>query len=296
MIKRTHRCYYPDLWILSRGPAGGCSVWEGLHELYRYRALIQTLVSRELKARYRGSVLGFLWSLLNPLLLMLVYWLVFSVYMRNPMEHYHVFLFCGLLPWIWFSSSLLEGCNSIISGASLVKKVLFPAEVLPVVAILSNLIHFFLALPILIGFLLLSGVLPGWNLIFFPCVIVIQLLFTLSLVLLLSALSVHYRDIQQILGNLITLWFFMSPVIYPVFQIPDKARKFVMILKCNPITHLMVAYQRMFLQKMSDHGAYPFDLPLPWKGLTAVFVLAIIVLFFSYRIFNHFKVSFSEEI
>lgn len=265
-------------------------------DLFRYRALIQTLVSRELKARYRGSVLGFLWSLLNPLLLMLVYWLVFSVYMRNPMEHYHVFLFCGLLPWVWFSSSLLEGCNAIISGASLVKKVLFPAEVLPVVAILSNLIHFFLALPILIGFLFLSGVVPGWNVLWFPVVVAIQLMFTFSLVLLLSSLSVHYRDIQQILGNFITLWFFMSPIIYPLFQIPDKAQKFVLILKCNPVTHLMVGYQRIFLQKMSDHGTFPFDYPLPWKGLTGVACLAIVTLIFSYRIFNYFKVSFSEEI
>ncbi len=134
---------------------------DSIRELYRYRALIAVLVSRDLKARYRGSVLGFMWSMLNPFLMMLVYWLVFSIYLRNGMENYHVYLFCGLLPWVWFSASLLEGCSSIISGANLVKKVMFPAEILPLVVVISNLIHFFFGLPILAGFLVIYRISPG---------------------------------------------------------------------------------------------------------------------------------------
>jgi len=272
-------------------------VWKDLSEIFKYRALIQVLVVRELKARYRGSVLGFLWSLLNPMLLMLVYWLVFSIYMRFGMKNYHVFLFCGLLPWVWFSAVLLEGSNSIMTGSSLVKKVMFPAEILPLVVVLSNLVHFILALPILIIFLAISGIPIGWNIIAFPVVVLVQLVFTIALVLLLAALTVHYRDIQQILANLVTLWFFLSPIIYPVSGLPAGAAKHMWILNLNPMMHIMVGYHRVFLQRMNDgSGAFPFNQSLPWMGLLWVAVFSGIFFIFSYHVFCNLKASFSEEI
>src|SRR5215831_3690386 len=123
-----------------------------LAQLPRYRGLIQSLVARELKARYRGSVLGFFWSFVNPLLLLLVYTFVFKYILTAPAEitrsgSYALFLFCGLLPWTWFSSSLLESANVLIAGGNLIKKVLFPAEVLPIVTVLANGVHFLLGLP-----------------------------------------------------------------------------------------------------------------------------------------------------
>src|SRR5262249_1676807 len=131
-------------------------------ELLSYRVLIQTLVMRDLKGRYRGSALGLLWTLLNPLLYMAVYALVFSVYMRMAIEHYAVFLLSGLLPWIWFASSLMMGTTSIIEGGSLIKKVFLPPQVLPTVTVISNFANFLLSLPLLFGMLLLFGVTPGW--------------------------------------------------------------------------------------------------------------------------------------
>ena len=125
-----------------------------LARLTRYRGLIQSLVARELKARYRGSVLGFFWSFINPLLLLLIYSFVFKYFLPRSGEdlpHYEVFMFCGILPWTWFSSSLLESSGVLISGGNLIKKVLFPAEVLPIVTVLANMVHFFLGLPILAG-------------------------------------------------------------------------------------------------------------------------------------------------
>jgi lipopolysaccharide transport system permease protein len=132
-------------------------MWHNLSQLVRYRGLIQSLVVRELKARYRGSVLGFFWSFINPLLLLLVYTFVFSVVLPGTrpkeIEPYALFLFCGLLPWTWFSSSLNESASILISGGNLIKKVLFPAEVLPIVTVLANMVHFFFGLPILALFL-----------------------------------------------------------------------------------------------------------------------------------------------
>ena len=133
-------------------------MWHNLAQLIRYRGLIQSLVARELKARYRGSVLGFFWSFVNPLLLLLIYSFVFTVLPsknkdRGPFSPTRVFLFCGLLPWTWFTSSLNESAGSLIAGGNLIKKVLFPAEILPIVSVLANMVHFLLGLPILAAFL-----------------------------------------------------------------------------------------------------------------------------------------------
>ena len=194
-----------------------------LARLGRYRGLIQSLVARELKARYRGSVLGFFWSFINPLLLLLVYSFVFKYVLPakfKDVDHYELFLFCGLLPWTWFSSSLLESSGVLISGGNLIKKVLFPAEILPIVTVIANLVHFLLGLSILAVFLIYyQRPLYFVELAWFPVAVIVQLVFTLGCALLLSAVTVHFRDVRDILGHLITFWFFATPIIYPV--LPD---------------------------------------------------------------------------
>jgi len=184
--------------------------------LVRYRALVRSLVSRELKARYRGSVLGFLWSFVNPLLLLLTYTLVFSVILPNrqpDIQPYFLFLFCGILPWTWFSASLAESSGIIIASGNLIKKVLFPAEVLPTVSVLANLVHFPprpahpVRVPRLEGPPRVDGPPP-------PLPMLVQLVLTVGLALLLSALTVHFRDLQNILTHVLHLWFFATPVIY----------------------------------------------------------------------------------
>src|SRR4249920_3941335 len=157
-------------------------MFRNLANLFRYRGLIQSLVARELKARYRGSVLGFVWSFVNPLLLLLIYTYVFTAVMPNNTEGvqpYALFMFCGILPWTWFSSSLAESANSLIAGGNLIKKVLFPAEVLPIVSVLTNMVHFFLGLPILVVFLLYyQRPVDPIELLWFPVIVLVQLVFT----------------------------------------------------------------------------------------------------------------------
>jgi len=160
-------------------------LFANLRQLIRYRGLIQSLVARELKARYRGSVLGFLWSFVNPLLLLLVYWFVFTTVMPNTMagvQPYALFMFCGILPWTWFSASLTEASGSLIAGGNLIKKVMFPAEVLPIVSVLANMVHFFLGLPILIVFLIIFRPPTLWHFAWFPVAVLVQLVFTSALV------------------------------------------------------------------------------------------------------------------
>jgi ABC-type polysaccharide/polyol phosphate export permease len=254
-----------------------------LRELLTYRALVQSLVVRELRARYRGSVLGFLWTFLNPLLLMATYALVFSVYIRIGMEKYTAFLLTGLLPWIWFSSSLLMGATSIVDGGGLIKKVFFPPQVLPTVTVVANTINFLLSLPFLLLFLLLFRVPVGWAVVALLPVMAVQFVFTLGLVLIVSALTVRYRDLSQLLANLLTLWFFLSPVIYPASQVPEQFR---FTLSLNPIAPLVVAYQDILF-----YGNAP-----RWGELGAAVAVSVVILAVGTFTFDRFRYSFAEEV
>ena len=260
-----------------------------LSQILRYRGLIQSLVVRELKARYRGSVLGFFWSFINPLLLLLIYSFVFNVVLPGThppeIEPYALFLFCGILPWTWFSSSLAEAANVLIAGGNLIKKVLFPAEILPIVTVLANMIHFLLGLPILGAFLVYyRAPLQLLELAWFPVVVLVQLLLTLGLALIVSALTVHFRDIKDILANLLTFWFFATPIIYPMAAAPAAGRN---LLNLNPFAHLAISYQEILFYRG------PFG---HWKWLIGLGVASGGLFLVGYFVFDRLRDSFAEEV
>jgi lipopolysaccharide transport system permease protein len=260
-----------------------------LRQLLRYRGLIQSLVARELKARYRGSVLGFFWSFINPLLLLLIYTFVFSVVLpgTHPPENepFALFMFCGILPWTWFSASLAEAANVLISSGNLIKKVLFPAEILPIVTVLANMMHFFLGLPILVAFLIwYQTPLSLGELAWFPVIVLVQLVLTSGLALILSALTVHFRDIRDILGNLLTFWFFATPIIYPISAAPGVAKQ---LLNANPFTHIAISYQEVLFYRG------PFG---HWKWLLAVGMASCVLFAIGYFLFDRLRDSFAEEV
>jgi lipopolysaccharide transport system permease protein len=262
-------------------------MFHNLAQLPRYRGLIQSLVARELKARYRGSVLGFFWSFINPLLLLLVYTFIFAFVMPAPKgtDPYPLFMFCGLLPWTWFASSLMESSGVLISGGNLIKKVLFPAEVLPIVTVTANMVHFALALPILVFFLVwYRAPLTLAELACFPLVVAVQFLFTLGCALVLSALTVHFRDIRDILSNVLTLWFFATPIIYSYQFAPELARRF---MNFNPFAHLAISYQEiLFFPGPFGH----------WKWLMALGVFSIAWFLSGYWVFDRLRDTFAEEV
>jgi len=255
-----------------------------IQELWKFRALVAALIGRHLNTRYRGSLLGFVWSFLNPLCLIAVYSLVFKYYIRfDSVENYTLFMFAGLLPWIWFSSGLLEATASISSGGSLITKAMFPAHILPVVSVLTNLCNFLFALPLLLGFMLITGVLPGSSMIALPVVIAVETLFLLGLSLTLSALNVHFRDVQHILGNVITLWFFLCPILYPIDNIPERFR-FTMLL--NPVAVFTQMYQQIFLENVFPDTT----------KLIIGFLVSLLMFFIGCRVFNRYRDEFAELI
>ena len=203
----------------------------------------------------------------------------------RELEPFALFLFCGILPWSWFSSSLLESANVLIAGGNLIKKVLFPAEVLPIVVVLAGLVHFCLGLPILAAFLIYYRV-PLWptDLLWFPVIVGVQLVLTIGIALIVSALTVHFRDVRDLLANLLTLWFFATPIIYPLEQAPERVRR---LLNLNPLTQLVIAYQDVLFR------------PGPFTHATRLFVLAVaslLIFLLGYFVFDRLRDTLPEEV
>jgi ABC-type polysaccharide/polyol phosphate export permease len=218
----------------------------GLSTLFRYRQLITALTARDLKARYRGSFLGFFWSLANPLLLLGIYTLVFTVFFpQQVVRPYPLFLFAGILPWTFFSAAVLEATSSISANAGLIKKVMFPAEALPIVVVLSHLVHFALALPVLlaalVGYTLAGKATIGATILLLPVVMLLQTAFVAGIAMTVSSASVLFRDLRDIIVNLMQLGFFATPIIYRLDMVNSRLLRG--LLRVNPMTPFVVGYQ-----------------------------------------------------
>jgi ABC-2 type transport system permease protein/lipopolysaccharide transport system permease protein len=249
--------------------------------LVRHRGLLATLTARELKGRYRGSVLGFLWSLLQPLLLLAVYTAVFG-YVFSPRagggaEPYALFLICGLFPWIWFSAALGEGTTALTANAGLIRRAVFPAELLPVVPVLANLVHLLLALPV-VGIAVLVARLQGhpiggWGALALPGVLGLELVLLAGLALALAALHAHFKDVRDLLTSALTLLFFLTPILYPLEAVPGNGLR--LLVRLSPATPFTLAYQQALFA-----GRFPEPaLWLQMAGLAALGLLAGAALF-----------------
>lgn len=254
-----------------------------LERLTYVRDLVSVLVARDLKLRYKRSVLGVIWSLLNPLLQLFVFYFVFRFILPVPTEHFAMFLFTGLLAWNWFSSSLQFGCGAITDQASLVRQPGFIPAVLPLVTVLSNLLHFIIALPIVFVGMLLAGRSVGWPLLALPLIVVVQFLLTLSLVYALAAIHVTFRDTQYLLSAFLLLGFYVSPVLYSITTVPAQ---FHWAYNLNPLVPVLEGYRQILIR-----NEYPDTRSLFFVGLFAVASLAI-----TYSLFNRASRWFVEEI
>ncbi len=251
-------------------------------QLIQFKSLIWALVTRHLAMRYRGSLLGFLWSFLNPLCLMLVYSLVFRYYARMPgISNYTVFLFTGLLPWLWISSALSEATSSIASSGHLITKSMFPAHILPLVPVITNFINYLLSLPLLFIFMWIDEIPFHSTLLFLPVLLAVQFLTLQGLGLLLGSLNVYFRDIQHILGNLLTFLFFLCPILYTPANVPDQFR---FSIDLNPLAQFTISYHALILD-----GVFPSLYSIAvMLGFMALSLIA------GYMVFDRHSESFAE--
>lgn len=263
-----------------------------IKKLFSYRELLISLTRKELKVKYRGSALGFLWSLLNPILTMLVYSFVFSIVLMRggAIKEFAIFLICALLPFNFLQNSVNYGAGSIISNNNLVNKIYFPREILPLSIVFSNMVNFLLELVALFIVLAFLGYKFYIFLYLLPVLLFIQFFLVAGMTFLVSALNVFFRDLQHLITIVMMVWFFGTPIIYPLSMVPDRFQPYIKFI--NPMTIYAAYYRNIFYYvKYPESAGFPSVL----ETLTALGI-TLLIFFIGYFVFKKLEPRFAEEI
>ena len=252
-------------------------------ELYQYRELLKTNVQKEIRGKYKGSFLGVLWSFLNPLLMVLVYALVFPYIMRTNVDNYLVYLITGVIPWNFFTTCITTGCNCVWINGGIIKKVYFPREILPISVVTAGLINFLISCVIILLFVLFGGIGFSIQLLWLPLIAIIQSALSLGLLFILSAINVYVRDIEYLVGFLLNLLFYATPILYTADMFPESIR---WVLYLNPMTTIIESYRNIFYYQQSP----------ALTSLMIVFMVSFIILIIGYLIFKKLERGFAEEV
>lgn len=251
--------------------------------LYEYRELLKTSIKKDIRGRYKNSILGVFWSFLNPLLQLAVYAIVFPLIMKSDIPNYTVFVCCGLIPWTFFSTAISRTSFVMVENGNIIKKVYFPREILPISIVTSELVNFFISTIIIFAFVLAYGMGFSWYIVFYPVILIIQYVLLIGIALLVSSLTVYFRDLQHFIGILLQLLFYATPIVYGIDIIPAS---FQWILKLNPMSYVIDGYRSIFYyQRMPD-----------LVGLGIVFAISIGLCIVGYLIFNKLQKRFAEEL
>ncbi len=253
--------------------------------LYKYRELLKTSVTKDIGGKYKHSFLGVLWSFINPLLQITVYAIIFPLIMGNSSQYkdYTVFMVCGLIPWNFFTAAINRSAYTMIENGNILKKVYFPREILPLSVVTSESINFLISCIIIIAFILFKGFGICKYILFFPIILAIQFLLLLGFGLILSSVTVYIRDLNHFIGIALQLLFYATPVVYSYETIPEQYR---WILKYNPMTYIIEGYRDIFYyQTMPD-----------LKMLGIIFLISIAIIIVGYMIFNKLQKRFAEEL
>ena len=258
---------------------------KGLSALVTYRELLYNWVLRAIKVRYKQSLLGVAWAVLQPLSLTVIFTLVFTLFARIPTEGipYPIFSYCALLPWTFFANSLSFATPSLVSNMSLVTKIYFPREIFPLASVLASFFDFLVASVIFLGMMLYYRVSPSPLFLLVPLVLVVQVMLTVGIALLASAINVFYRDVRFVIPLAMQLWMYASPVVYPVSAVPERLQPFYLL---NPMAPIIDSYRRVILQ-----GQMP---DWPYLGLAALISGLLLVVGYGY--FKRVEMEFADII
>lgn len=252
-------------------------------DLYNYRELLKTNIKKDVGGKYKNSVLGVLWSFINPLLQIAVYALVFQVILKSDIQNYTVYLCCGLIPWQYFSAIVLRGAATIIDNGNIIKKVYFPREILPISVVTSEGVNFLISTTIILGFVIFGGIGLSFNVLWYFVILAIQYIISIGVAFIVSSLTVYFRDLLHLLGIMIQLLFYATPIVYSINSVPTNLQ---WIVKINPMSYLIEAYRNIFYNKAAPD----------FKGLLIALIMGIVLCVSGYFIFKKLERRFAEEL
>ena len=251
--------------------------------LYDYREMLKTSIKKDIGGKYKNSFLGVLWSFVNPLLQIIVYAIIFPLIMKSDIEYYVVFMVCGLIPWNYFSTVINRTSFTMIENGNIIKKVYFPREILPISVVTSETVTFLISSILILLFTLGYGLGLTINIVFYPLILLVQYVLLIGISLIVSSVTVYFRDLQHFIGVLLQLFFYATPIVYAVDVIPANFR---WILKFNPMTYIIEGYRDIFWGQTAP------DI----STLLIVLAIGIVLCIVGYLIFNKLQKKFAEEL
>lgn len=252
-------------------------------KIYQYRELLKTNIKKEVRGKYKKSFLGILWSFLNPLLQIAVYAIIFPLILKNTQANYVVFLCVGLIPWTFFVTTVTQCTSTVINNGNIIKKVYFPREILPISIVTSNTINFLISTLIIIAFILFDGMILTKYIIFYPLILLVQYILLLAISFILSAVTVYLRDLEHLVGVVLQVLFYATPIVYASNSIPAG---FQFIMKINPMASIIDAYRNIFYYQTCP------DI----KSILIWLLISVILCFIGYKTFNKLQKGFAEEL
>ena len=254
-----------------------------IKELYDYREMLSNLVRKDLKVRYKGSVLGFLWTFLNPLLQLIIYTIVFSTIMRTNIDKFYIYLFIGLIPWLFFATCIQAGSTSILMNKDLIKKIYFPRIILPISTVNSAFMNMFYSMIVVLLTILVSGIGFSKYILLLPLAMTMQYILVLGMTFIFSALNVYFRDLEYILNIIVMMWFYLTPIVYKIEMIPEKYRLWFYL---NPMTGIINFYRNiLYYKRMPSFNAFG-----------GILIYGIIMIIIGYFVFEKLQRNFAEEL
>lgn len=253
-------------------------------ELYQYRQLLKSNIKKDIRGKYKGSFLGVLWSFVNPLLMTLVYAIVFPYILKNTGEHYVTYLVIGILPWTFFTTVISQGTYCILANAGIIKKVYFPREILPISIATSGLINFLISCLIIFIFLIVSGIGFHFQILWLPLIIFIQYILLLGIIFITSAINVYIRDAEYIINFIVNMLFYATPILYNADTFFGS--KIEWVIKINPMATIIMSYRNVLFYQTNP----------PIKALGIVFIGSLLLVYIGYQIFRKLEKGFAEEV
>lgn len=252
-------------------------------KIYNYRELLKSNVKKEIRGRYKNSILGIMWSFLNPLLQLLVYAVIFGALLGGNDPTYHIYICVALIPWTYFTTTITQAAFTIIGNGDIIKKVYFPREILPISVVTSGAVNFVISTIIILAFVIFSGIGISRYMILYPFILLVQYILLLGISFIVSAITVYFRDLEHIIGIILMAAFYGTPIVYKLEQLPANLQ---IVMKLNPMTHLIDAYRSIF---------YYHQLP-NMKMLGILLLASIALTILGYYIFKKLQKGFAEQL